>query len=158
MVLNPNFFGLSIAFVAFAGLDLERGADVEADRFTGVLERDLEEGIVLLPIPDLLDFGLISDYSVMESLFCDYRCHPPTGGSSACLVSAFCSVEPILSVGTSNNQVVFFHEEGSADDSAVVSTDSKPSAMKWRPRQKVLAVGQVCAWFCGLEGVGDELF
>lgn len=50
MVLNPNFFGLSIAFVAFAGLDLERGADVEADRFTGVLERDLEEGIVLLPI------------------------------------------------------------------------------------------------------------
>lgn len=67
MVLNPNFFGLSIAFVAFAGLDLERGADVEADRFTGVLERDLEEGMVLLPIPDLLDFG---DFGLISRLFC----------------------------------------------------------------------------------------
>ena len=42
MVLNPNFFGLSMALVAFAGLDLERG--VEA-RFAGVRDLDLEGGI-----------------------------------------------------------------------------------------------------------------
>ena len=77
-----------------------------------------------------------------SSIFCDYRCHI-SGGAASCLVSSFCSVCPVLAVGTSNNEIVFFLEEGISDQEAVVNLDSTPVALCWKPKSKQLVCGMV---------------
>ena len=76
-----------------------------------------------------------------SSIFLDYRCHPPSGGASATLVSAFSTTIPVLAVGTGQNQITFFLDEGVADSSAVVNCDAPPSQLSWQPKQKNVAVG-----------------
>ena len=54
---------------------------------------------------------------------------------------SWCSTDSILAVGTANNTVDFFLEEGDALPECTIKQVSRPVILKWHPHKAVLAVG-----------------
>ena len=65
----------------------------------------------------------------------------PTGGRSKPQCLSWCNTDSILAVGTANNTVDFYLEEGDALPECTIKQVSRPVLLKWHPSKPVLAVG-----------------
>ena len=65
----------------------------------------------------------------------------PTGGRAKPVCLSWCNTDSILAVGTVNNTVDFFLEEGDALPECTIKQVSRPVILKWHPHKPVLAIG-----------------
>ena len=75
------------------------------------------------------------------ALFFNYEVDQPAQPADS-LAVAWCQVEAILAVASSNNKVLFYQSEGKLLPDTNVSKDNTiATALAWKPKSKILAIG-----------------